>query len=193
MKKQVDVVMLPTEKANVGMIAKCIKDDFTNSFDRIGKLCLITNNEFYKPNIYWQPQHLYFLSDDEIKEGDYWFNLDDNTINNDISLYKLANNAPSCKKIIATTDESLTTEKQYKSGWGAKINLPRPSNEFLKKFCELGGVDKVLVEYEKVSRLMSADIVEKENWTLLKDHKFTFERLKVAPDNTITIYPIELC
>ena len=31
--------------------------------------------------------------------------------------------------------------------------LPRLSNEFIKKYCELGGIDQVLVEYQ-----------EYENW-----------------------------
>lgn len=187
MKKQIDVVMLPTEKANVGMIAKCIKDDFTNSFDRIGKLCLITNSKFYKPNIYWHSQHLYILSDEPIKDRDWVIHKNREVLQlsdvdefagiiNDVGTVRIE----CCKKIIATTDESLTTEKQYKSGWDAKINLPRPSNEFLKKFCELGGVDKVLVEYE-----------ENLFYTNTKELNIT-NKLKVAPDNTITIYPIKL-
>lgn len=56
--------------------------------------------------IHTQNQNIYITSDKEIKVEDYWLNLDRNTINSG-DLYKLANNAPSCKKIILTTDQDL--------------------------------------------------------------------------------------
>lgn len=83
-------------------------------------------------------QHLYFLSDDVLKLGDYFIN----TIQYEEEYYK----AHQCtdetfvrpdihKKIIGTTDESL--------------NLPSPPQWFLKRYCELGGIDKVSVIYQE--------------------------------------------
>jgi len=70
-----------------------------------------------------------------------------------------------CDKIIASTDPSL--------------NLPRPSDSFIKKYCELGGFDNVMVEYEQVyeDQLEGGVFVPRS----------AGYRLKVAPDNTISI------
>ena len=63
-----------------------------------------------------------------------------------------------CKKIIATTDklkigediqEDLTPEGQVWDTRSYPIYLPQPSQSFIKEYCELGGIDKVLVEYKK--------------------------------------------
>lgn len=89
--------------------------------------------------------------------------------------------------IISSTDESLKILSHFKSnpnntGSNAIMkSLPRPSNDFLKKYCELGGIDEVLVEYELVEvRGNGIDLGEKD-----------YYKLKVAPDNTITIKPFK--
>ena len=196
MKKQVKVVMLPTEKANYTIWKK---PDGT----------LLTSKFPYGIGI---GQHLYFLSDDEIKEGDkpcWCYNSIKNTWNNDIILYQGAMpfyHYKGFKKIIATTDESLSSlnitkcsnincEEGVINGINPKICkkcnpsyilLPRPSNEFLKKYCELGGIDKVLVEYEEYA--YEPIIGKFPNYEANPNPKLF--KLKVAPDNTITIYPI---
>ena len=183
MKKQVDVVMLPTEKAT-----------------RIEKVTDILRYSTYliKSNALGIFQHLYFLSDDEIKERDI-VKIPCGIGRVKELHYKLGNDNPSyivedliilslrygqkenefqtnsfrfedVKKIIASTDESL--------------KLPRPSNEFIKKYCELGGIDEVLVEYK----------CSYEDCNMFGCHKYEgchlIQQLKVAPDNTISIYPI---
>lgn len=175
MKRKVKIVIIPANEAtNILLTGRneliyITKDfGFVNSIDRF--------------------QHLYFLSDEEIKEGD-WCLLDKNvglstgyevkqclevdSINgehtfaeDDGSLFTTGR----CSKIVATTDEGLG----YGDNVGAFYQLPRPSNEFIKKYCELGGIDKVLVEY-----IDTGD----------KDFSKRY-RLKIAPDNTITIKPI---
>ena len=71
----------------------------------------------------WTSQHLYILSDDEITNVDYWLDIDSNKIYQDISLYALANNAPSCKRVIATTDTSLFIEVVNQCD-GCKSKIP---------------------------------------------------------------------
>ena len=181
MKKQVDVVMLPTEKAS----KIWLKESTLSYNDDLSSLGFI-------------PQHLYFLSDDEIKERDI-VKIPCGIGRVKELHYKLGNDNPSyivedliilslrygqkenefqtnsfrfedVKKIIASTDESL--------------KLPRPSNEFIKKYCELGGIDEVLVEYK----------CSYEDCNMFGCHKYEgchlIQQLKVAPDNTISIYPI---
>ena len=167
MKKQVDVVMLPTEK--VSKIIRC------------------HNNKLWYNDTKWLNtyQHLYLLSDDEIKEGDWIFVfgviIKVLMCNNEILFFDNGTKTQriECKKIIATTDESL--RKPSGEMYPEWDYLPRPSNEFLKKYCELGGIDKVLVEYELDSfKFMSTLCTTKQ-----EEYK-----LKVTLDNTITIYPI---
>lgn len=119
--------------------------------------------------------HLYFLSDEKIKEGDWYLNNDilfraDDVFDNGNNPNQNKDN----KKIIATTDSYLNEQDRF-NGKSWENLLPRPSNEFLKKYCELGGIDEVMVEYEGIEWL---------------DRPLEYF-LKVAPDNTITIKPIQ--
>lgn len=177
MKKEIKVVMLPTEKAS--WVIEDKKGKLHMPILRpLSRHDLLRANPANHDNI---PQHLYFLSDEEIKEGDWiiWENKVVKAINTSYW---------SAKKIIATTDESLRwhqdNEIQIIDTYHCKF--PRPSNEFLKKYCELGGIDKVLVEY---------DCPQCKDYGFISECRSNcnqrFLELKVAPDNTISIYPIE--
>lgn len=163
MKKRVEIVMLPTEKAQI------YKENEKLYFNPT------TMHIPVKP----EPQHLYFISDDEIKDRDWCydnflglvFQFEIGEANSDFIKKHI-------KKIIATTDEELNKDLIYDGEYfdsEFKKGLPRPSKEFLKKYCELGGIDKVLVEYDCDHSQMPNKVID---------------ILKVAPDNTITIYPI---
>lgn len=199
--KQCDVVMLPTEKAS--------------------KITFLENKLMHSGNVNWQSkqhdweegdginQNLYILSDEEIKEGD-WF-LDNE---NDIDQYfeskhnKLIHILS--KKIIATTDKSLEIACKVEchdcKGKGEQImpyedngeicsrclgtglednenSLPRPSDDFLKAFVKAQGkITEVLVEYRPIYRVL--EDLEYE------DEIIGYE-IRKALDNTITIKPIQ--
>jgi hypothetical protein len=166
--KKSKVVMLPTEKASKiykGYNGKLYIDPVLKSYGTVDRF------------------HLYFLSDEEIKEGD-WYIVELVKITGESSGYhveqckiirdKIWVNSESmssldtrhiknCKKIIASTDKLL--------------KLPEPSERFLKKYCELGGIDEVMVEYEygRLNSVANAGGIS-EGF-----------KLKIAPDNTITI------
>jgi len=57
-------------------------------------------------NIYKIEKELFVTSDEEITRNDYWLNRDDNSINKN-EFTGGPNDAPSCKKIILTTDQDL--------------------------------------------------------------------------------------
>lgn len=125
--KKCKVVMLPTEKKSI--IGGIVKRSVDN------KLVLHTDvTQWHGIN-----QHLYILSDEEIKEGDWKYNskLDfiwkHNRLNKAQELKNICH--PETRKIIASTDVNL--------------NLPVPSNVFLSIYCEKGGIDEVFVEYVK--------------------------------------------
>lgn len=127
-------------------------------------------------------QHLYFTTDEDIKEGDYviyggkvilWSKYDEEGWNKDIK---------KPRKIIASTDPKL------KSDCGVlpkPIRIPQPSQAFIEKYCKLGGIDEVDVEYEVVFIENSINNYEK----MISD---VFEsKLKVNPaHNTIITHRI---
>jgi hypothetical protein len=170
MKKETHIILLPTEKA-------------TNIINDRDNLEFIPNKQIASTiNSIVKGFHLYFLSDDEIKEEDWRYNthtksliFPNTNINSGLSEYD--------KKIIATTDESLNKVNITSKGTFGyqKIfcsrGLPRPSNEFLEKFCELGGADKALVEYENTNKDFK--------WVGDKNLAIPDYGLKLSPDNTI--------
>ena len=113
-------------------------------------------------------KHLYFTTDEEIKEGDYVVQTNfekshssiikiENEIQKKFANYK--NGSFIKRKIVATTDKSL--------------GLPEPSQAFIQKYCELGGIDEVDIE------LKSSDL------------DYFFGDLKVDSHNTITIHSVK--
>lgn len=127
-------------------------------------------------------QHLYTLSSEEIKEGDWFYDSifkqimkcskvgSLGIIYSDEASINFASNDQLDRiyKIIVSTDESL--------------GLPRFSNDFLKKYCELGGIDKVLIEYVEIMEI-GLDTIE------YRTGKYV---LKVAPDYTVSIKPFKV-
>lgn len=91
-------------------------------------------------------QHLYFTVDEEIKEGDWFIYFTHKSGWTIKQALIVEHNRIECtdhevltlmtvlRKIVATTDTSL--------------NLPSPSPAFIQKYCELDGIDEVLLEYE---------------------------------------------
>lgn len=124
-------------------------------------------------------QHIYIVSNDEqIKVGD-WVIVNGNQprrvigINEESRLIfdglsNLTILSIGCSKVIATTNSNL--------------GLPRLSNSFIKKYCELNGIAEVMVEYEEL-------VDETQNdWF---GNAPIIQKLKVAPDNTITIKKVK--
>ena len=83
-------------------------------------------------------KHIYITSDEEITRNDYWLNVDNNTISNG-EMFELANDAPSCKKIILTTDQDLI-----------KDGVQAIDDEFLEWFVKNPNCEEVGVNKEKV-------------------------------------------
>ena len=134
-RKKVQVHMLPTNGKDIAMLSKRVKDGMLQSANGTEGVA--------NCNTMWQPQHLYFTDDSEIKEGDWFYDEDINEVRNDdyiggINIYK----------IIASTDPKLeTSDEVFHNTY--KQKLPQPSQAFIKAYCEQGGIDWVDVEYEK--------------------------------------------
>ena len=174
MLKRCKVVMLPTKE----------KSDIF-----IGKTHSVLH---YKNNIpdeeFKSYQHLYIISDDGIKKGDYIYCTITNII--EIDKYNHDDLIRDWKKVIATTDSSLwRPSHKYASD---VILLPQPSQQFIEKFIEeynRGNViTDVLIEYELISN------EEYFGNTVNPDYDVPYfdEKLKINPkDNTITIKKVK--
>lgn len=191
--------MLPTnEKAVIGFL--------TQKGKKRGNLVHFDKS---MPNILdSENQHLYFLSDEKIKEGDWIIvnnedviqmksSYDNDMTGEDIwvgdSLNGYATYKDNCKKIIATTDKSLTfhytpLDRICKTCNGLCkgyiTSLPQPSQSFIKKFVEEYNkgniITEVMVEYEIATEI------------LFKVYEPDPIKLKINPkDNTITIHKIK--
>ena len=149
MLKKTPVVMLPTNEASY--ICKVTegtsnfpKDSLVLTYDGHMALCGKAIN-----------QHLYFLSDEEIKEEDWCWNQYKG--DSEMCIGQVGKVwDKSMKKIIATTDNSLKIETElsayYRNGVGGALSLPEPSPEFIKKYVERHNkgeqIMEVMVEYD---------------------------------------------
>lgn len=179
--KKAKVIMLPT-KHNILSIGQIYLPTTYHST----KLCISIKN--ISETIH-KPQHLYFITDDEIKEGDWVYNIFLKSIRK-----ATGNDKADVKKIIATTDKSLkfwTNDENGKHIW----SLPQPSQAFIEKYCKVGGIDEVLVEYITDEELNKKKHCQIDcNGTQQKNNSNCCRNiltLKVDLHNTITIHPIK--
>lgn len=144
-------------------------------------------------------QHLYIVSNEGGKTGDWCFEkykeyesdlirfLDKDSKYSWFLRQMNMNwesNDPKCIRIIAATDSSLLIplefERNSASGFTQKP-LPKPSNDFIKKFVELNGdIKDVFVEYVHTKTWLDIVLGEED---ILSIKWFP----KIAPDNTISI------
>ena len=125
-----------------------------------------------------QNQHLYFTTDDVIKEGD-WYILKRNgfplTIEIAMNEFEIGNLLGDEEKIIATTDHEL--------------NLPQPSKEFIEEYCRKGGIDEVDVEYERRTSLGEwKHVLLPSEWGSKGENP---TRPKITKDNKIIIHSVQ--
>ena len=176
--KRAKVVMLPTNKpSKLGDLA-------TYQGKSLAKVIKEGVNLKNTTVQFW---NLYIISDDEIKEGDYYIidDIPELLKNNGLKFID-----DYCKKVIATTDTSLYTHQKETVSLPERVfYLPQPSQQFIQKYIEeynKGNViTDVLVEYESDfnSCFCTKDICNGNNCP---------KKLKINPkDNTITIKKVK--
>lgn len=197
MHKQHQLILLPADKAKLLSRARMeehnillIKGDKTNSLN-------YKHDWIYNLEQYYTPQNLYVLSDEPPKDGDWVCCLSETDptvlnwkINQCIFQYKSTDTCRNDKKIIATTDTSLTHFVRHSdcNGLGCdgclKHPLPMLKLPFILKYSvdfNLGiKVNEVNVEYEDVFNDVAnecfEDIIPPKVW-----------KLKVNSENLINI------
>jgi hypothetical protein len=170
-KRECMVMLLPTEKAE-----NCF---YLNGSNKLNYHRGYLTQEYLKNNLNAISYHLYILSNDEIKEGDWCILLDDfgkvfsnpqqylgekagHTLNNGLI------------KIIAATDTLL--KSAVLRNWMGKIDtqslqdsinsaLPQPSPQFIeayvRKYSKREVIERVMVDYEIPD---CSDDLSKEDW-----------------------------
>lgn len=206
------VVMLATDEKEpkVGMISTRSDNNQLSIVDNSLVSMYNLHKEFgdFEPAIPYK--HLYFLSGDEIRKGDwiitkYWDGYTDIEQVKDGTISWLNERMISFEKIIATTDESLkipalegqecgafkSDDYQYSNecGWCGSdwskclIKLPKPSDSFIQKYIE---------EYN-AGRQITNVLVEYDKLQAhdSQGNKLIEYDLKVNSDNTITIKKVK--
>ena len=172
--KKAKVVMLPTNNDGQGI--------YLSPITTINKIHYTTKRILNS----YIAQHLYIISDDEIKEGDWCYDLKNNCTLQAKSSYE----GMRIKKIIATTDPLLKIEINGNRGnllpdVSFDINLPQPSQQFIEKYIEAYNkgqqITECLVEYEEIYP---------EHFTYNPSENI-ITRLKVDKNNTITIKKVK--
>jgi|SRR6185437_8176037 len=174
-KKKVKIVLLPTNNSRgtlyMGDISKKLQKNYS---------------------LYCQPQHLYFISNDEIKEGDWYIVYDavnrpfetkkaDSTISNEFLIEPFKKY---CFKVIVSTDMSL--------------KLPLIPVSFVEKYVERYNISTLKDKEIKEVMIEMEDIVEipKELITqAVYKPAPTIENIvwkpKTRKDNTVIVSPIK--
>lgn len=137
------------------------------------------------------PQHLYITVSQEvelIKEGDWM------TDGREIYYNKIQLDAYiGFRKIIATTDKKIYQYKIHNEG-RVKVDLPQIPQQFIKEYCDKGGIDTVMVGYEEILRCYKCNKLEEDCIDTSPNCLGYFEGIdkpKLNPDNTIIIHPLE--
>lgn len=205
--KRAKVHMLPIDKPVIGCISnQKLIGRYLQIVDKYHKIVNPKTNPTYD---YY---HLYFTSDEEIKAGDWYLHFNkhvfqcEKTINHAcegklvLSTIELEAFDKDCKKIVATTDESLTQTEFTLMGIGKNWKqkpLPQPPQAFIEKYCKVGDIDEVDIEYEGIETYPNG--IWKDAGTMelalisINDLDYPYrDKLKVDPvHNTITIHSIK--
>ena len=186
-KRQCQVVMLPVNvskryNCTEGLIVKCIKSwtPIGETPKEINKLSVSKN---WSTGVldHYEPQHLYFTSDEAIREDDLCLDIETNEILRASKMDTIPRNRGQInKKIIASTDTSL--------------GLPQPSTAFIEKYISEYNngniIEKVMVEYLKIHVGWEPDYSFEDEG--IEGSKETYQFLpKVSKDNTITISKVK--
>lgn len=159
------VVMLPVDASKLpnctqGLIVKCIKS-WTPIGDKPKEINKLSISKNWSKGVldYYEAQHLYFTSDEEIKEGD-WYIDDCNGIRQSVTSDKeYWEVRKDYKKIIACTNNSLKFGEDV-PGIITFKSLPQPSQQFIEKYIE---------EYNK-GNIITEVLVEVEEYATVKEN-----------------------
>lgn len=192
MKKKAKVYMLPTEQKSLLVTCDCPVHKGQLVFDK---------QMLQEKTVHYNPQHLYFTSDEEIKKGDWCIGEDEGGVN--VHQCKIVHNckAIGCKKIIATTNPELWATKDVLSivqrkGLTNHYPIEKPTGigrigddfveAYIKAYNEGHPITEVMLEYEEEvnERLSEHPLSCKFGEVVYK------QTLKLRSNGTVIIFPV---
>jgi len=191
------MIILETKRAKVVMLPAKSESNIWKNVD--GELGYFPNSVLLPHPELGESQHLYFITDDEIKVGD-WFIDDVNAVRQSIisdEEYWDRRKDAAYYKIVATTDKSLMLD-YHKSVFKNRLrllvkqcySLPQPSKAFIEKYCKVGGIDEVEIETIKTEGTCHKPICD-DNCSYPNCYESGESILKVNSHNEITIHAIK--
>lgn len=163
MKKTHKVVMLPTEKAS-----NIIFED-----DDVKRLHIAPKERQHEK---WNYQHLYIISEDEIKEGD-WYLV--GTFISQCGKENLSHIKTGFNKIVATTDKYLGVKSFEGTIYSGKI-FPQLTESFIQAYIKAYNEGKPITE---------VDLEIEDRQAIVGG---TDSDIKTRPDNTVIIHQSKL-
>lgn len=151
--KEARVVMLATNDSSV--IQMHIED---GGFQPIADY----RTPYRNPPRVFQNYHIYIVSNEEVKQDDWYYS---GGMTSEYNIHK----ADSDRLVKLIKESKVVEYPKIIASTDTILNLPRPSYDFIRKYCDFRGIDKVLVEVTEFIGYIT----------------------KVSSDNTITIRPIE--
>ena len=146
-------------------------------------------------------QHLYIISDDKIKEGDWLLFIPDESISKcdkedfkalqEMSILEASN----WKKIVATTDKSLHPESANENvnNWG-KVMLPKLPESFIQAYIKAHNEGRTITEVdldvEETTKFKKPLASVYNSTRAILNNLDTTYTIKTRPDNTVIILPI---
>ena len=185
MKKKCKVVMLPTEKASP--INQLYSKDFLNAGGERVTLLEYSNKDLPRDKLVNDitPQHLYLISDDEIKEGDWVYEAVRNIVFQITKKGEIKYSINDLKKVIASTDDLRLWDDECEMS--ASYRIPKLSEDFLKSYVEANGeINEVMVEYKECSQYNRGSQTLLE-WIPCENCKGEYLSLKLRDDNTVIL------
>lgn len=178
MKKKLKLILLSTDKA-----IREVRDGYYKNVLSLNNTKYDKSLELFRtidgikvPN----PQHLYAISDEKPKIGDYVYN----SVLNILEKFTEVNNDFLRYKVIITTNESLKIEDECKIRSGKMVEyyptekqLPTFTNDFLDTYIKKYNDGKIIKEIE----------VEYKSMSIGFDGTDELNYLKVNPDNTVDV------
>lgn len=168
MKKKLRLVLIQSTKEHKGI------------YQNVKSNKLTLYQDYFSLDKNWYPQHLYAISDEKPKIGDYVYN----SVLNILEKFTENNNDFLRHKVIITTNESLKTEDECKIRSGKMVEyyptekqLPIFTNDFLDTYIKKYNDGKIIKEIE----------VEYKSMSIGFDGTDELNYLKVNPDNTVDV------
>ena len=158
----------------------------------------------HTPNNIKSYQHLYFTSDEEIKEDDWYIDS-----SSDLTTVQQCKAKPSkalqeeinCRKIVATTDKSLKIKlNHFINNYDKKnveILLPQIHQSFVEEYAKAEGIDEVLLECDWIGARCVLCGFDKDNNECInradcpKKYFGGEEILKTDQNNCVIIHPVK--